>query len=85
MASLPYRREMLTEDVFTDEIQGEEISVATQQIKIEPGGIWHRRGPKEGETACGQEFLGCALRDYVAHVPDLCDECFTKHERDLDS
>lgn len=63
----------------------EPMLVPTIQIKIDPtsGAVWHRRGPEESKTACGETYLMCAIREYRAHVADLCSECFTKHERSL--
>ncbi len=55
----------------------------TTQIMIKPGGDWHRRGPADEETACGLYYNACAERNYIAHVPHLCEDCFTKHERTL--
>lgn len=52
------------------------------QIRIKPGGKWHRR--KHGSTdltACGEPVLGAfASRDWELDN-DLCAECFSKHER----
>jgi len=51
------------------------------QIRIRPGGKWHRR--KHGSTdltACGEAILGAvASRDWELDL-DLCPECFSRHE-----
>jgi hypothetical protein len=55
----------------------------TTQIKIVPGGLWHRRGPQDSHTACGETYTACGIREYRANVPDLCPHCFTEFERKL--
>ena len=59
------------------------MDVPTTQIRITPGGVWHRRGPEDERTACGLAYSSCAIRAYVGHKPDLCAECFTRHEREV--
>lgn len=64
------------------ELSGSEMeSPPTSQIRIMPGGEWHRRGPEAERTACGLSYLSCAVRPYVGHQPDLCIDCFTMYER----
>lgn len=64
------------------EVSGSEMeSPPTSQIRIVPGGEWHRRGPESERTACGVAYLSCAVRPYVGHQPDLCEHCFTAYER----
>lgn len=56
----------------------------TTQIRIKPGGEWHRRARGNGDdhTACGLPVGGAfAVRDTKLD-DDLCDVCFTRHERD---
>lgn len=52
------------------------------QIRIKPGGKWHRR--KHGSTdltACGEPILGAVgSRDWELD-DELCPECFSTHER----
>lgn len=53
------------------------------QIRIKPGGKWHRRNMHiAGETACGEPLPGAfSSRDWQLDA-DLCETCFTKRERD---
>jgi len=64
------------------EVTGPDMeSPPTSQIRIVPGGVWHRRGPQSERTACGLSYLSCMMRLYVGHQPDLCPDCFTAYER----
>lgn len=53
------------------------------QIKLRPEGRWHRRGGIQHETACGERMD--AVSGYHSRAftldDDLCEECFTRHER----
>lgn len=55
------------------------------QIKLRPGEPWHRRGGIQSETACGEQLAAVAGYHSRAFTldADLCDQCFTKHEREL--
>lgn len=65
------------------EISGpDHLYVPTTQIRIEPGGEWHRRSAIATETACGIEYGAAAYREYELSG-DLCRDCFTKRERFL--
>ena len=59
----------------------DDMYLPTTQIRIKPNGEWHRRGPEDEMTACGEAYSTCAIREYTAHVPGLCEQCFTPHER----
>lgn len=51
------------------------------QLKITPGGLWHRRLHDNGHTACGLE-IGGAYQSRDFELDDkLCSSCFTTHER----
>ncbi len=51
------------------------------QIRIVPGGEWHRPG-LDHETACGQPIGGAfSTRDWVLD-DKICQACFTRHEHD---
>ncbi len=53
------------------------------QIRLVPGGHWHRRhGSKESETACGELVPGAyGTRDDVID-DQICPRCFTPDEQD---
>lgn len=54
------------------------------QIKIKPGGKWHRRARGNGgdHTACN-EPIGAAFATRDWQLDDqMCEVCFTTHERD---
>jgi hypothetical protein len=56
----------------------------TQQVRLSPQGLWHRRmkGNGHDHTACGIEIAGAyASRDLELDV-DLCPICFTRRELD---
>jgi hypothetical protein len=55
-----------------------------QQIRIKPGGLWHRRrwGNGRNATACGIHFheqLIPATRDFVLD-DNICEACHSRHE-----
>lgn len=53
-----------------------------RQIRLHPGGLWHRPLEGNGHTACGEHLSGAyAARDSDLDL-DLCPLCFSKHERD---
>lgn len=63
------------------EISGpDEMYVPTTQLQIRPDGEWHRRSAIATETACGELYNACAVRDYQL-TGDLCLHCFTPRER----
>lgn len=52
------------------------------QIRIAPGGKWHRREAGGGNrTACAQDFGAFLSRDDRLD-DEICEICFTPHERD---
>ncbi len=57
------------------------VRIPDYQVKLEPGGPWHRRGAIESETACGLPNNNeTALRAYLLDG-ELCDVgCFSPHE-----
>lgn len=61
----------------------DDMYIPTTQIRIKPNGEWHRRGPEDETTACGEHYSACAVREYTAHVPGLCEHCFTPYERSV--
>ena len=62
------------------ELRGtEDMYIPTTQVRILPGGEWHRRGPIKTETACGEEYFACATREYEL-TGRLCRHCFTPRE-----
>ena len=89
MANVAARRRPSFIALFTNETHAELSGIApmdyipTMQIRVTPGGAWHRRGPENEHTACGLTYSMCAVRPYIGHVDDLCVDCFTKHEREV--
>jgi hypothetical protein len=68
-----------------DEIEIEspdDVIIPMQQIRIRPGGEWHRRGAVPVETACGIVFAASGVREYELEG-ELCSQCFTDRERFL--
>jgi hypothetical protein len=57
------------------------VRIPDYQVKLEPGGPWHRRGAIETETACGVPMNNATtLRAYLLDDA-LCDQgCFSPHE-----
>lgn len=62
------------------------VRIPDYQVKLMPGGPWHRRGAIETETACGAPILPFAatmLRAYLLDT-DIChDGCFSPREHQL--
>lgn len=57
----------------------EAMYVPTHQIRIRPGGEWHRRGAVDNETACGLRYTISASREYELDGA-LCPDCHSRHE-----
>ncbi len=62
--------------------------MSTYQVKLSPGGRWHRRQvyapghDPNGHTVCGIAIQGAYLSREWALDDQLCPECFTKREMD---
>ncbi len=55
------------------------LSVLFFQIRIVPGGKWHRRG-SDNFTACGRSLEGGFMSRDAVLDDELCHECFSRHE-----
>jgi hypothetical protein len=59
------------------------VMLPDYQVRIAPGGVFHRRGAIDGECACGARIPEVhSMRDYLLDE-HLCRECFTRHELEL--
>lgn len=75
-------REVLAEAPCAELVGTDDMYIPTTQVRIEPDGEWHRRGPVATETACGLTYFSCASREYALDRC-LCRSCFTSRELEL--